>query len=114
MGLSWYNEFVRKIVHRYTRTFAILVIFLCISVLVYQRASVLASHCPPADFDCQIAEVQREIDALSPAHETNKQELANLNKQLADLKNRISVISKELTNLSNQIKGREEDLAYAE
>ena len=73
-----------------------------------------ASHCPSSDYDCQISEIQREIDALSSAHETNKQELSNLNKQLADLKNRISVISKELTNLSNQIKGREEDLAYAE
>ena len=92
----------------------VLVFLISLFTIHYSLFTIFASHCPSSDYDCQISEIQREIDALSSAHETNKQELSNLNKQLVDLKNRISVISKELTNLSNQIKGREEDLVYAE
>ncbi|OGM14729.1 hypothetical protein A3D84_00560 [Candidatus Woesebacteria bacterium RIFCSPHIGHO2_02_FULL_42_20] len=105
---------MRKLVHKYARALVILFIFLCTSVLVYQRTSALASHCPATDYDCQIAEIQREIDALSGAHETNKQELSNLNKQLADLKNRITAILRNLDEIKIEIGNREVDLAYAE
>lgn len=73
-----------------------------------------ASHCAAGDYDCQLAEIQREIDALTPAHENNKKELANLNSQITSLKNRIVGISAELNNLSTEIVAREEDLAYAQ
>ena len=72
-----------------------------------------AQECAPTAYDCLIAQIQREIDALSPAQEKNKQELAALNKQLADLNARILSLGKQLTNLSREIGGREEDLAYA-
>jgi predicted nucleic acid-binding Zn-ribbon protein len=72
-----------------------------------------ASHCPEKDYDCQIAEVQREIDALSPAHEYNKAELADLRVQLNSLTKRIVQISGQLEVLREDILKREEDLAYA-
>jgi len=72
-----------------------------------------ASHCPDSDYDCRIAEIQREIDALSPAHEYNKGELAGLRTQIKNLSARISAISAELVVLEEDITRREEDLAYA-
>jgi len=77
------------------------------------RSLVFASNCPSTDYDCQIAEIQREIDALSPAHENNKQELAGLQKQFANLKARIAQISSELVVVAEQIGKREDDLAFA-
>ncbi|MEK7188818.1 MAG: SpoIID/LytB domain-containing protein [Patescibacteria group bacterium] len=71
-----------------------------------------ASHCPSGDYDCQISEIQREIDAIAGAHETNKQELSKLNTQLADVKKRITGISIQLKKLEGDIVKREEDLAY--
>lgn len=71
-----------------------------------------ATDCPLSDYDCQIGEIQREIDAISGAHENNKKELSSLNTQLANLKKRISGLSSELTTVEKQIRGREEDLAY--
>ncbi len=73
---------------------------------------VYAANCPSTDYDCQIAEIQKEIDALSPAHENNKQELSDLQKQFVSLKARISQISNELINVASRIEDREEDLAY--
>lgn len=78
----------------------------------YSLMPVFASHCPETDYDCQIAEIQREIDALTPAHENNKQELASLQKQFANLKARITGISTELVKVAERIAQREKDLAY--
>ncbi len=65
-----------------------------------------------ANLDCQISQIQREIDALKPAHESNKKELSNLTTQIADLKKRIAGLSVQLTNVQKTIVKREEDLAY--
>lgn len=75
---------------------------------------VAANNCATTDYDCQIAAIQKEIEALSPAHENNKQELTNLNKQIADIKYRINVLSGQLSDVSNEIDEREEDLAFAQ
>ncbi len=64
------------------------------------------------DLDCQIAQIQRDIDALSPAQEKNKQDLASLNKQIADLNFKIAKLSSQLKTLEDQISAREEDLSY--
>lgn len=72
-----------------------------------------SSHCASTDYDCQIAEIQREIDALSPAHENNKKELGSLNNQLTDIKRRITQLNSQLKNVQVEITEREEDLAYA-
>jgi peptidoglycan hydrolase CwlO-like protein len=72
-----------------------------------------ASSCAATDYDCQLAEIQRELDALTPAHEANKKELENLKSQLASLDKRITSISTQLNILSADIIQREEDLAFA-
>lgn len=73
-----------------------------------------ASHCPATDYDCQISEIQKEIDALSPAHEYNKKELADLRNQVASLEKRIAGISTALEENQEDILQREEDLAYVQ
>lgn len=73
-----------------------------------------ATHCPSTDYDCQISEIQKEIDALTPAHEKNKQELASLKKQVDNLNKRIASISNQLKNVQAEIEQREEDLAYTQ
>jgi peptidoglycan hydrolase CwlO-like protein len=73
-----------------------------------------AQTCPASDYDCQIGQIQKEIDALSPAHEKNKQDLADLNKELKSIKARIETISGQLSETETEIQGREEDLAFAQ
>ncbi len=75
--------------------------------------NIFASNCPATDYDCQIKEIQTEIDSLKPAHESNKKELSSLNSQLVDLKKKISGLSSQLTQVEKDILKREEDLAYA-
>lgn len=66
------------------------------------------------DLDFCIQRIQSEIDALKPAHEYNKQELADLRSRLDSLETRIAAISNQLEVLEVDIQQREEDLAYAE
>jgi len=74
---------------------------------------VFAQTCPTTDYDCQIREIQKEIDLLKPAHERNKAELDSLKKQLADLDKRIKNLSLKLKENEAEIEKREEDLTYA-
>ena len=37
-----------------------------------------AQECPSTDYQCQIDAIQRSIDALSPAQQKNKEDLAGL------------------------------------
>ena len=90
----------------------ILIVLVVVFLFLCPFPLVQASNCPTTDYDCQLAEIQREIDALTPAHEHNKKELANLNNQIANLKKRIAGISTELNKLTSDIAQREEDLAY--
>lgn len=80
----------------------------------YSPALIGASHCADSDYDCKIAEIQQEIDALKPAHEYNKQELGNLRSQITRLQRQIEGLSAQLTEVERGIEGREEDLAYAQ
>jgi len=93
------------------RLFFLLLLF---SLLFIFHPQTLATNCPATGYDCQIAEIQKEIDALTPAHEKNKEELKNLNLQLSGLEKRISAISKSLENVEKNIIGREEDLEFAQ
>jgi peptidoglycan hydrolase-like amidase len=58
--------------------------------------------------------IKRKIDALKPAHEYNKKELAGLRKQIDSLNKRIAGISTQLIAVEKDIAEREEDLAYAQ
>ncbi|HJX59319.1 hypothetical protein A2V61_01810 [Candidatus Woesebacteria bacterium RBG_19FT_COMBO_47_8] len=96
----------------------LIIILFAISLFAVSRSFttqiVQATNCPATDYDCQITEIQREIDALAPAHEKNKEELAGLKKQLDDLNKRLASISSQLKKLQGEIAGREEDLAFAQ
>ena len=96
-----------------TRVALILLVISFTLYLLPLTLPISASHCPEKDYDCQIAEIQHEIDALSPAHEYNKAELADLRVQLNSLTKRIVQISGQLEVLREDILSREEDLAYA-
>ncbi len=89
-----------------------------IGLLVYQSlifgVIINATHCPSTDYDCQIAEIQREIDALKPAHEYNKKELAGLKTQIEDLRKRIASLTLQLKEKEDGIRRKEEDLAFAQ
>lgn len=100
-----------------SKVLRVAIVFFVFSILFtihYSLVPVFASHCGSTDYDCQIAEIQREIDALKPAHENNKEELANLRQQFANLRARIAQVSQELVNVEGRIKEREEDLAYTQ
>src|SRR3972149_8436823 len=100
---------------KFTRIF-IFVVFLGISLSAIHNlplTRVEAQDCG-TDLQCQIDQIQREIDALSPAHEKNKEELAGLKKQLDDLNKRLGAIANQLKKLQAEINQREEDLAFAQ
>jgi len=65
------------------------------------------------DLQCQIDALQREYDALSPAQEKNKQDLASLRNQLSSLDKKIVNFSNLLKKTEIEIRNREEDSAYA-
>ncbi len=98
-----------------TAKISVFVLVISFTLLLFHSFTLLtsASHCPESDYDCRIAEVQREIDAFSPAHEYNKQELADLRVQLTSLSKRTAQISDQLEVVEADILSREEDLAYA-
>lgn len=76
---------------------------------------VSASHCVAgtSDFyDCQITEIQKEIDSLKPAHDNNKKELASLNAQVVSLDKRIKALATELGRVAKETAQREKDLDY--
>lgn len=66
-----------------------------------------------SDLQCQIDQIQREIDALSPAHEKNKTELSSLRSQISSLNKKIDSFSKQIVKNENDIKTREKDLLNA-
>jgi peptidoglycan hydrolase CwlO-like protein len=68
----------------------------------------------PGDIDFCLQRIEEEINALSPANETNKKELSNLKSQITSLTKRISAISVLLEQNSKDISAREEDLAFAQ
>ncbi len=66
------------------------------------------------DIDYCLEKIQKEIDALKPAHDYNKKELSDLRSQINSLTLKINALSKKLKETEYEIKEREEDLAYAQ
>jgi len=81
-------------------------------LLFYSFTLIKAQDCG-SDLQCQIDALQREYDALSPAQEKNKQDLASLRNQLTSLDKKIVNFSNQLKKTEGEIKTREEDSAYA-
>lgn len=91
-----------------------LAIFLVAFFVLHFTFSVSASHCPGKDYDCQISELQRDIDQIAPAHEKNKAELASLRKKIGDIRAKIGSITTQLNALEKSIEDRSEKLAIRE
>jgi len=89
-------------------------ILLISALLLFSFTLTVRADCPEKDYDCQIAEIQKIIDALKPAHERNKAELAELETQLADIEKRLDGIAFKLKQLEQSILEREVDLAFQE
>lgn len=85
---------------------------LVISFLTLTTIPILSQDCG-ADLDCQIGQIQKEIDALTPAHQKNKTDLDNLRKQVISLNSRINSLSAQIKTNETNIKKREEDLGFA-
>jgi len=89
------------------------------SLIINYRSSITTSAEPncdspgPGDIDYCLEKVQKEIDALTPAHEYNKQELADLRAQINSLNKKVAGLTNQLGVVEKEIVGREEDLAYA-
>ncbi len=64
------------------------------------------------DADYCIQQLQKEIDARLPAHEKNKEDLADLRIQLSTISKKITNIQTQLKKFESEIKEREEELAY--
>lgn len=96
--------------------YKVFLVLVCVVVFLGTMYSVrspsFAQDCG-TDLQCQIDTIQREIDALSPAQEKNKQDLTALRTQLSGLDKKITAISTQLKKTEKEIKVREEELAYA-
>lgn len=90
----------------------IFLLFFSLFVFLKSVGFISAQSCASSDYDCQITEIQREIDARLPAHEKNKEDLAGLRKQISDISKKITNIQSQLKRFELDIKEREEELAY--
>ncbi len=63
-------------------------------------------------YDQQYCDIQKIKDQYAPAQETNKKDLAALQKQLSDLTKKISAIELQIKEYEKDITNREEDLAF--
>jgi len=93
------------------------VLFLSLFLIVFTRffPALAEPNCDnpsTGDLDYCIQKLQQEINALAPAHEQNKKELASLRSQISNLETRIKAISSQLTKVEAEIDQREEDLAF--
>ncbi len=67
-----------------------------------------------SDIDVCLAKLQHDADALAPANENNKKELAALQAQVIKLKASIASLTKQVSSLSTKITTRTSDLSYAQ
>jgi peptidoglycan hydrolase CwlO-like protein len=96
----------------FTDLLFIILLFFSLFLFLKSVGFISAQSCASSDYDCQIAEIQREIDARLPAQEKNKEDLAGLRKQLTDISKKITSIQLQLKKFESDIKDREEELAY--
>lgn len=114
-----YKSKFKSLTRNTTQVFSLLFLILTYTLLLSRSPALLTAEpdCNnPAigDIDFCLAKIQQEIDALKPAHEYNKKELSDLRTQINGLTAKINALSKQLIKTESDIKGREEDLAYAQ
>jgi SpoIID/LytB domain protein len=110
------NISINNIIHKLLLVSSLILFVLSLSTIYHFPTTIHAEpNCAnpgPGDFDYCIARIQNEIDALKPAQEYNKKELADLKIQFASLEKRIADIASKLDQVEQDILAREEDVAY--
>lgn len=92
-------------------------IIILVSVIIivgWSNSVVFSQGCPAMDFDCQIAELQKEYDARKDAHEKNKTDLSTFKKQVQTLTQKIADLDKKFKDTEKEIFKREVDLGVQE
>lgn len=84
------------------------------TLLLFHFSTLVYAQCPVTDYDCQIAELQKEYDSRKDAHEKNKSDLASFNKQVADIGKKLTTISNNLKLTEKEIYKREVELGVQE
>lgn len=105
-------KIIKFIINSFFNRIAVFTLFCLFAFLFFD--GVFAVGCLNTDYDCQIKEIQKEIDALSNANENNKRELSDLKKQIISLTKKINVLVAELQNKEKEISEREVDLVYTQ
>jgi len=72
------------------------------------------AQCPSTDFDCQIAELQKEYDARKEAHEKNKSDLVSYKNQLVSIQKKLVDLNQKLKQTEQEIYQREVELGVQE
>ena len=109
------------IISRFKKHLSVLLALILLTILtIFLSNSSLTSAEPncdnpgSGDLDYCIEKINKEINALKPAHEYNKQELAKLRTEINSLNKQINGITAQLNIVENNIGQREEDLAFAQ
>lgn len=100
------------------KLFLFLFFFATVGIFVVFKFSVfaLSDKCSKGtiaygDLDACISEIQREVDALRPAQETNQKELSDLKKKITSIQAQIKSLIRQVNDLAKNIDSREQDLA---
>lgn len=97
---------------RYGSIILLLVILLFSSLTLVQAACEVKDYANPDDYQRAIEECQKEIDSRMEAHSKNKQDLAGLDKSLANTQKLITAAERQIDNLEAEIFAREVDREY--
>jgi len=89
-------------------------IFLLLTVFCSLFAGSAYAECPATDYDCQIRELQKEVDARKEAHEKNKTDLASYEKELTRIGKNLVLLENKLKFTEKEILDREVKLGVQE
>jgi len=105
-----------KVSKNFIRLIVLMFFSCCVAMLLcsYVAIPTTAQGCPATDFDCQIAELQREYDSRKDAHEKNKTQLSEFRSQLTSLQKKLADLDKKLKQTEKEIYQREIDLGVQE
>jgi len=90
--------------------FKFLVLGFGLAFCVLRIAFCVYAQCPATDFDCQIAELQKEYDSRKDAHEKNVTQLTAYRTQLTALQKKLADLNKKLKQTEKEIILRETEL----
>jgi len=91
-----------------SKIFPFLIVIFIFSFFIFHFS--VYAECPSTDYDCQIKELQQEIDARKEAHEKNKTDLATYKKELERISKNLVLLETKLKATEKEIFEREIDL----